>query len=137
MGLNKKKIEEDSRFDGLKGYITNLTNKNTFKEIIDQYHNLWKVEKAFRMSKGDLKERPIYHRLKKRIEAHLTICFVSLLVMKETEKILQEKHYSLGKAITLLGKVGKGYARIGNVQIEIDTELNQETKSLLNLFSGH
>jgi hypothetical protein len=57
--------------------------------------------------------------------------------MRETEMQLQQKNYSLEKAIALLGKVGIGEARIGNVIVEIDTELNQETKSMLNLFSGH
>ena len=43
--LDDKKIKADKQFDGLKGYVTNKKNKSSFKEIIDQYHNLWKVEK--------------------------------------------------------------------------------------------
>lgn len=93
-GIDEKKIEEDKKFDGFKGYITNINNNLKTDEVIRQYHNLWQVEKAFRMSKSDLKERPIYHRRLKRIKSHLLICFVSLLVMKETEKILKEKQYS-------------------------------------------
>lgn len=135
-GIDSSKIEEEKQFDGLKGYVT--TVKNTGKEeIIKQYHNLWRVEKAFRMSKNDLRERPVYHRIRRRIEAHVLLCFVSLLVMRETEMLLGQKNYSLEKAIMLLGKVGIGEARIGNTNIEIDTELDQETKSMLSLFSGH
>ena len=69
--IDDKKIEADKQFDGLKGYITNKKNQGSFEEIISQYHNLWKVEKAFRMSKNDLKERPIYHQEIKRIKSHL------------------------------------------------------------------
>lgn len=135
-GIDQAKILEEKQFDGLKGYVTTMKNAGS-EEIIKQYHNLWRVEKAFRMSKSDLRERPVYHRVRKRIEAHLLLCFVSLLVMRETEMLLQQKNYSLEKAIALLGKVGKGEARIGSVSVEIDTELDQETKSILILFSGH
>ena len=78
------------------------------------------------MVKSDLKERPIFHRIKNRIEAHLVICFAALLVIKETEKILKLKNFSLKRAIEILGKVGRGYARIKNVQIEIDSEISGE-----------
>lgn len=135
-GIDSSKIEEEKQFDGLKGYVTTMKNTES-EEIIKQYHNLWRVEKAFRMSKSDLRERPVYHRVRRRIEAHVLLCFVSLLVMRETEMLLGQKNYSLEKAIALLGKVGIGEARIGNTSIEIDTELDQETKLMLNLFSGH
>jgi transposase len=96
-GIDKKQIEADKKFDGLKGYITNNSIHLKADEIIKQYHNLWKVEKAFRMSKSDLKERPIYHQHPSRIKSHLLICFVSLLIMRETENILNKKQYSLVK----------------------------------------
>jgi len=135
--LDDKKIEEDKQFDGLKGYITNTRNQNDFKEIIDQYHNLWRVEKAFRMSKSDLKERPIYHQEIKRIKSHLILCFVSLLVMKESEKILSRKKYTIEKTIEIMGKVGEGEVRIGNTKMPLESELNQDAKDILKLFLGH
>lgn len=136
LGLNQEKIEYDKFFDGLKGYITNTKDLNV-DVIIKEYHNLWRVEKAFRMSKNDLRERPVYHFLHKRIISHLLVCFVSLLVMKEAERILKSKNYSLEKAIEMLGKVGQGEIRVGNVSLEVDSELNQETQLLLELFVGH
>ncbi len=135
--LDDKKIEEDKQFDGLKGYITNNGNKNSFKEIISQYHNLWKVEKAFRMSKSDLRERLIYHQKIKRIKSHLILCFVSLLVMKETEKILSRKKYTVERTIEFMGKVGEGEIRIGNTKMPLESELNQDSKDILKLFLGH
>lgn len=135
--LDEKKIEADKQFDGLKGYITNSGNQSNLKEIINQYHNLWRVEKAFRMSKNDLKERPIFHQDTKRIKSHLILCFVSLLIMKESEKILNRKKYTIEKTIEIMGKVGEGEIRIGNTQMPLETELNQETKDILKLFMGH
>jgi len=62
--IDKEKFELDSKWDGLKGYITNTSLLKT--EIIKNYGHLWKIEKAFRISKHDLKVRPIYHRLQKK-----------------------------------------------------------------------
>jgi len=95
------------------------------------------VEKAFRMSKGDLKERPIYHYRQRRIQTHLLLCFISLLVMKETERKLKQKGFSLEKTIELLGKVGQGRIRLKKIELEIDSEVDQKTKSILDLFLGH
>ncbi len=47
------------------------------EEIIDNYNHLWKIEKAFRIAKTDLKIRPVYHQLQRRIEAHICIAFVA------------------------------------------------------------
>lgn len=135
--LDEKKIEVDKQFDGLKGYITNSSNQSGFKEIINQYRNLWKVEKAFRMSKSDLRERPIFHQEIKRIKSHLILCFVSLLVMKEAEKILNQKKYTIEKTIEIMGKVGEGEIRIGSTKMPLESELNQESKDILKLFLGH
>jgi hypothetical protein len=64
---------------GWKGYTTNLTNQSS-EFVIDAYHQLWRIEKSFRMSKHDLQARPIYHHIRQSIEAHLTIVFAALAV---------------------------------------------------------
>ena len=74
--LNEQKIEEDSVWDGLKGIVTNniaLSNE----ELIHQYSNLWQVEESFRITKHDLKIRPIYHWKPSRVKAHLAISFMA------------------------------------------------------------
>jgi transposase len=85
--LDQDKFDADSKWDGLKGYVTNTTL--TKEEVLEQYQNLWKIEKAFRISKTDLKIRPIYHRLKRRIEAHISIAFCAYKVYKEVERQLK------------------------------------------------
>ncbi len=91
--IDYQKYEKDSQWDGLKGYITN--SKLSKKQIVENYGNLWHIEKAFRMSKTDLRIRPIYHRLKRRIEAHICISFVAYTVYKELERILKKEKSSL------------------------------------------
>lgn len=64
---------------GIKGYITNRLDLSA-EQTIAAYHQLWHVEKAFRMSKHDLRARPIYHRTKESIDAHLTVVIAAMAV---------------------------------------------------------
>ena len=64
------KIREDRSWDGLKGYVTN-TDLDA-RSVIVQYHGLWVVERAFRVSKGKLETRPLFHFTERRIEAHIS-----------------------------------------------------------------
>ncbi|PIY03258.1 MAG: transposase, partial [Bacteroidetes bacterium CG_4_10_14_3_um_filter_31_20] len=91
--IDYNKYNEDNVWDGLKGYITNTKLKDD--EVIENYKNLWHIEKAFRMSKTDLRIRPIYHRLKKRIEAHICISFTAYCIYKELERVLYEEKSTL------------------------------------------
>jgi Transposase DDE domain len=75
---------------GLKGYITNLRacpdgTPVTAEFVIGAYHQLFQIEKSFRMAKSDLQARPIYHRTRDSIEAHLTIVFAALAVSRWIE----------------------------------------------------
>ena len=102
--IDYDKFENDCQWDGLKGYITNTGLDG--KQVIDSYNNLWKIEKAFRISKTDLKIRPIYHRLRERIEAHICISFVSYVLFKDLERILlQNSSISIKKAIKAINKM--------------------------------
>ena len=91
--IDYEKFDADKSWDGLKGYITNT--KMTNKQIIENYNNLWYIERAFRMSKTDLRIRPIYHRLKHRIEAHICIAFTAYCIYKELERILKQDKSTL------------------------------------------
>jgi len=75
---------------GLKGYTTNLAacpdgTPVTAGFVISSYHQLWRIEKSFRMSKHDLKARPVYHHKRESIDAHLGIVFAALAVTRFIE----------------------------------------------------
>ena len=99
--IDYEKFNNDKVWDGLKGYITNT--KLNDKKVVENYKNLWHIEKAFRMSKTDLRIRPIYHRLKNRIEAHICIAFTAYSIYKELERVLykEKSTLSLRKAAEL------------------------------------
>ena len=82
--MNSELIQKDELLDGIKGYYTNLENMDN-QLIVDRYHDLWKIEKAFRIAKSDLLARPIFHRKRANIEVHILIVFVSLCVAKSLE----------------------------------------------------
>ena len=101
ISIDYEKYKADNKWDGLKGYITN--SELSKDEVIENYSQLWQIEKAFRISKTDLKIRPIYHRLPKRIEAHICLSFVAYKLYKELERQLKEKKAAISpqKAIEI------------------------------------
>lgn len=84
--LNEKLIEKTRKLLGIKGYYTNLKEavaaNNT---IIARYHELYKIEQAFRISKSDLQTRPIFHYKEEPIKLHLLICFIALVISRHAE----------------------------------------------------
>lgn len=70
---------------GLKGYVTNLAAPSP-DYVLGAYHQLWQIEKSFRMSKSDLRARPIYHHKRESIEAHLSIVMAALAVGRLVEQ---------------------------------------------------
>lgn len=99
--IDENKIKDDCLWDGLKGYITNT--QLSAVNVIENYRHLWEIEKAFRISKTDLRIRPIYHYRKKRIEAHICIAFVAYTLYKELERLLYKYQtgFSSARAIEL------------------------------------
>src|SRR6478752_6194057 len=77
--VNRQLEAKTRALAGWKGYTTNLTTESA-QFVIDAYHQLWRIEKAFRMSKHDLQARPIYHRTRDSIEAHLSVVFAAMAV---------------------------------------------------------
>lgn len=135
--IDENKYEEDAAWDGLKGYLTNT--KLSKEEVLESYGELWRIEKAFRISKTDLQIRPIFHRIPRRIEAHICIAFCAYKVYKELERQLKEKQarWSVEQAIDITKTI---------YQVEIKTHLSEkihtrlyidkeEQKNLLKLFN--
>jgi transposase len=103
--INYDKFDLDKAWDGLKGYVTNAAM--TDSQVIEHYNNLWHIERAFRMSKTDLRIRPIYHRLRRRIDAHVCIAFTSYCIYKELERVLymEKSDISIKKAAELTNNI--------------------------------
>ena len=119
--LNSTKILNDEKLDGIKGFITNnFTLKPN--DVIEHYQNQYDVEKAFRISKTDLKIRPIYHRLETRIKAHILISFISYAVYKEFERKIKLSNLDIKFKLTFdYIKTMYGYKTLFGVEpLEMD-----------------
>jgi len=81
--LDEEKIASESLWDGLHGVVTNA--KLSGEEILARYNDLWNVEAAFRVTKHDLKVRPVFHWKPRRIAAHIAICFTAYALVKHLE----------------------------------------------------
>jgi len=79
-------IDRARQLAGLKGYVTNLPPATMDgQSVIDAYHDLYQVERSFRMAKSDLRARPVFHHDRDAIEAHLTVVFPALAVARELQ----------------------------------------------------
>ena len=115
-------------WDGLKAYLTNTDIP--IQDVYTAYHNLWHVERAFRIAKSKIEIRPMFHFTRKRIEAHICICFVTLKVYKELERMLKvsEIKMSVDKVLALAKTI---------TTIQIKLPMNKEVYTQTMLMARH
>lgn len=89
--LDLEKLAEDEKFDGYYAIITSEV-KMPDVEVVKTYHGLWEIEHSFRITKNDLKTRPVHVSLENRINAHFLTCFIALLILRLLSKQLEEKY---------------------------------------------
>lgn len=99
---------------GIKGYVTNLVDEPA-EFIISSYHRLLQVEKSFRMSKSDLRARPIYARVRESIDAHLQIVIAALAVARWIE---ETTGWSTRKFVTTLRVHRNAVITVGEHEVE-------------------
>jgi len=98
--LNTKLLTKAEKLEGIKGYLTNTDLPETV--IINRYHDLWRIEYSFRITKSDLEARPIFHRLDETIKAHLIIVFADFAISKYLEI---KTGMSIKRILKIAGKV--------------------------------
>ena len=127
--LNQKLIDKARALAG----ITNLDIPD--EEVIAYYHQLFQIEATFRMAKSDLRARPIYHRKRDSIEAHLTIVLAALAISRRIE---HQTGISIKQFVKLLRPIRSGIVTINGKEILAEPELPETVKTLLiRLSSGH
>jgi transposase len=113
---------------GLKGYVTNL-EAPTAEYVLGAYHQLWQIEKSFRMSKTDLRARPIYHHKRDSIEAHLTIVMAALAVSHWLER---QTGWSIRKLVKTLRRYRSIAVQTGDHILHAGTPLDDDTRAAIN-----
>ena len=124
--INYALVAESRLKAGIKGYVTDLDIPA--REVIDSYHQLFQVERSFRMSKSDLKARPVFHHKRDSIEAHLTVVFVALAIARYIEA---RAMVSIKRFIRTIRPVQTGVVRINGKPYIVDPLVSADAKKLL------
>ncbi|GAA3859295.1 IS1634 family transposase [Tessaracoccus defluvii] len=127
--LDQPSLDRATALVGLKGYVTNIpATTMSAGEVIGSYHDLWHVEQSFRMSKTDLAARPIFHRTRDAIEAHLTIVFTALAIARD----LQDRTgWSIRRIIQTLRPLQHVTISIGDQQLQAEPAIPEATAEML------
>ncbi|GIV27389.1 MAG: IS1634 family transposase [Bacteroidia bacterium] len=136
--LNEELIQKTKQLLGIKGYYTSLDSSVADdRMIIERYHELYRIEQAFRISKSDIKTRPIYHYKEEPIQLHILICFIALAISKHIElktgvsikRFVQESRRVLD---------GEIYDKMNEKKFNISTPIPKNLSEIINkLFTPH
>jgi hypothetical protein len=124
--INNALVNKARMRAGIKGYITNL--HDPAQQVIDYYHQLFQVEKSFRMAKSDLKARPIFHHKRESIDAHLTIVFAALAISRQIEDATK---ISIRRFVQKLQPIRTGIISINGAKQLLNPRISQEISNLL------
>jgi len=135
--LDEDKIKEDEAWDGLKGLIVNESSTLTNYEILTQYNNLWQVEESFRITKHDLKIRPVYHWKPSRVRAHLAISFAALFLVRHLEYRVRLQYKKLSpqyiRNLLLNTQTSILYCKSKKIKYALPSKMKVETGKIYRL----
>jgi hypothetical protein len=127
--LNQKLIDKTTKLLGIKGYYTDLKEEDcSSKNVIERYHQLYKIEQAFRITKSDLATRPIFHYKEQPIQLHMLICFMALSIAKHIElqtKVSIRKFVDESKKISDARMLNKITQKEINVRVKITEKMSK------------
>ena len=128
--VNWALVERARYLAGLKGYVTNIgTDTMDGLHIVTAYHDLYEVERSFRMTKSDLAARPIYHRIRDSIEAHLTVVFAALAVSREAQA---RTGVSIKKIVQTLRPLRSATISVGQQQLTAPPRIPDPARAILS-----
>lgn len=134
--INQEAIDKEAEWDGLSGIFTNASLSNM--ETLERYRGLWQIEDCFRLSKTHLRIRPVFHFSPERIRGHIALCFLSLLVLKFTQKKLRKNgiHVSPTELTDEVMTVGTTTMkdRASNVFFKVPTSISSLAENILSTF---
>lgn len=135
VALDEAKIASDAKWDGLHGVVTNSDLSPV--DVLSKYSELWNVEAAFRVTKHDLKVRPVYHWKPRRIKAHIAICFAAYALVKNLEyRIrLQYRKLSIEKIRYTLMKVQTSilFDKHKRIRYGLPSRMKRDARKIYNI----
>ena len=129
--INYGLVEASRLRAGIKGYVTDLDSPAA--EIINAYHQLFEVERSFRMAKSDLAARPIFHRERDSIEAHLTTVFCALAISR---RIQAKTGMTIRRFLELLEPLKTVILNLNGSRYEFKPDIDEKTAQVLSLLDA-
>ena len=129
--VDREKIAEEEKYDGYYVIVASEL-KMPNHEILDAYRNLWKIEETFKITKSELKTRPVYFSLKEHIEAHFLTCFVSLLLLRLLEKQTGHK-YSTKELVNEMNNISGTYLAENYYMFDRNSAIVQDLGDLVGV----
>lgn len=137
--INQDAIDRDAQWDGISGIFTNASLTNM--AALERYRGLWQIEDCFRLSKTQLRIRPVFHFSPARIRGHVALCFLSLLVLKFTQRKLSHSGIrltprELTDELTTIGTTTMK-DRANNIFFEVPTAVSSLAEKICGVFKIH
>jgi transposase len=132
--LDQATIDRARQLAGLKGYVTNLDPAAMDGgAVIAAYHQLWQVEASFRMTKSDLRARPVFHHEREAIQAHLTVVFAALAVSRHLQ---DNTGVTIKRLVQILRAARSATIEINGQRMTLDPDLPAPTRAILDRLRG-
>ena len=129
-GVDWDLVERARFLAGLKGYVTNIpASTMPGPQVTAAYHDLYQVERSFRMTKSDLAARPVFHRIRPSIEAHLTVVFAALAVSRAAQAATG---LSIRKIITTLRPLRSANMTIGGTTVTVPPRIPADAQAVID-----
>lgn len=127
-------VDRARQLAGLKGYVTNIPAiRLTGNQVVAAYHDLFQVERSFRMAKTDLRARPMFHHEADSIHAHLTIVFAALAISRHLQ---DATGVSIRKLVRTLRPLRDVTIRIGGNEIIATTPPRHDAQTILDAIAA-
>ena len=135
VNIDEDKLKEANKFDGYFAIQTNIAKCDP-KDILDNYRGLYQIEQTFRISKYNLKIRPVFHYSPHRVKAHFAICYVALVLVRTLEFKTKQKdtYIPIEQLHELLLKVSTLKIASNGKDFKLTTDFPKELKSIYKCF---
>ncbi|MGZ4268289.1 MAG: IS1634 family transposase [Solirubrobacteraceae bacterium] len=124
--LDRERIAAEERLDG-KYLLTTSDPSLSAEDVALGYKQLLEAERSFRDLKGTLALRPVFHRKDERIQAHVLICFLALVIIRVAETRTGDTWRTIRAE---LGTIRQGHFRSRDGEFTQTTELTTAQQRL-------
>ena len=131
--VDQAKVDEDLKYAGYNLMVTSELDMEPL-QVYQTYHNLWKIEESFRITKSYLDARPVYVQKKETIYGHFLICYLSLFLLRVLEIKVFKNEINSYDLIAFIRDFRGAREKDGSyINISRNQSVNEKIKKLIGL----